>query len=337
MQLCRKGDYVPRAIKKKGPRRRRRRRRRRWTTTTLQTDKNIKSDQTTLWPCPPVRTVGWDWAAHVAPLMRGDLAGPQMKQSGAASTRGNHEPTTRPRREHAGKLIASSLPRRPYTSPTLSLASAAVSWEMAKTTYRHGLATAPEIAYVQPRRRKKSRIKAIDPSRVRLRISYSNIMSPTFMGDPRQISRTLEGRCRRSWRRFKKPPARAWSCGDFPVRRSRRVPSAAKPSPDGREHFRVRGVLGHPWSLEWTNSSIPKMICLSPGFDRESGVLRSLTLLTLLPGRRSPLAGPRPVNSPPTNQTADHGSLHLVGRHQRQPSEVKLAKQRHVPVKFNLR
>ncbi|EJK50843.1 hypothetical protein THAOC_30051, partial [Thalassiosira oceanica] len=27
----------------------------------------------------------------------------------------------------------------------------------------------------------------------------------------------------------KRPPARAWSCGDFPVRRSRRVPSAAKP------------------------------------------------------------------------------------------------------------
>ncbi|EJK69397.1 hypothetical protein THAOC_09352, partial [Thalassiosira oceanica] len=28
-------------------------------------------------------------AAHVAPLMRGDLAGPQMKQSGATSTRSN--------------------------------------------------------------------------------------------------------------------------------------------------------------------------------------------------------------------------------------------------------
>ena len=54
---------------------------------TLQTDKDIKSDQHTLWPCPPVRTVPVGvGAAHVAPLMRGDLAGPQMKQSGAAST-----------------------------------------------------------------------------------------------------------------------------------------------------------------------------------------------------------------------------------------------------------
>ncbi|EJK54362.1 hypothetical protein THAOC_26018 [Thalassiosira oceanica] len=57
------------------------------TTTTLRTDKNIKSDQTTLWPYPPVRTVPVGvGAAHVAPLMRGDLAGPQMKQSGATST-----------------------------------------------------------------------------------------------------------------------------------------------------------------------------------------------------------------------------------------------------------
>ncbi|EJK65983.1 hypothetical protein THAOC_13114, partial [Thalassiosira oceanica] len=57
------------------------------TTTTSRTDKNIKSDQTTLWPYPPVRTVPVGvGAAHVAPLMRGDLAGPQMKQSGAAST-----------------------------------------------------------------------------------------------------------------------------------------------------------------------------------------------------------------------------------------------------------
>ena len=56
-------------------------------TTTSQTDKDIKSDQHTLWPCPPVRTVPVGvGAAHVAPLMRGDLAGPQMKQSGAAST-----------------------------------------------------------------------------------------------------------------------------------------------------------------------------------------------------------------------------------------------------------
>ncbi|EJK63824.1 hypothetical protein THAOC_15500, partial [Thalassiosira oceanica] len=59
------------------------------TTTTSRTDKIIKSDQTTLWPCPPVRTPVGVGAAHVAPLMRGDLAGPQMKQSGqsgAAST-----------------------------------------------------------------------------------------------------------------------------------------------------------------------------------------------------------------------------------------------------------
>ncbi|EJK66440.1 hypothetical protein THAOC_12644 [Thalassiosira oceanica] len=54
----------------------------------LTDGKNIKSDQTTLWPYPPVRTVPVGvGAAHVAPLLRGNLAGPQMKQSGAASTK----------------------------------------------------------------------------------------------------------------------------------------------------------------------------------------------------------------------------------------------------------
>ncbi|EJK63537.1 hypothetical protein THAOC_15796 [Thalassiosira oceanica] len=67
--------------------------------TTSRTDKNIKSDQTTLWPYPPVRTVPVGvGAAHVAPLMRGDLAGPQMKQSGAASTSAK-----RRRRDAAGQ------------------------------------------------------------------------------------------------------------------------------------------------------------------------------------------------------------------------------------------
>ncbi|EJK77536.1 hypothetical protein THAOC_00622, partial [Thalassiosira oceanica] len=43
-----------------------------------------------LYAYPPVRTVPVGvGAAHVAPLMRGDLAGPQMKQSRAASTRGD--------------------------------------------------------------------------------------------------------------------------------------------------------------------------------------------------------------------------------------------------------
>ncbi|EJK71306.1 hypothetical protein THAOC_07273, partial [Thalassiosira oceanica] len=61
-------------------------------------DKNIKSDQTTLWPYPPVRTVPVGvGAAHVAPLMRGDLAGPQMKQSGAASTSERDESSSRRR------------------------------------------------------------------------------------------------------------------------------------------------------------------------------------------------------------------------------------------------
>ncbi|EJK76036.1 hypothetical protein THAOC_02221, partial [Thalassiosira oceanica] len=67
---------VPRAIKKKGSRH----------------HGQTKISNLTKLLCgpiyPPVRTVPVGvGAAHVAPLMRGDLAGPQMKQSGAASTR----------------------------------------------------------------------------------------------------------------------------------------------------------------------------------------------------------------------------------------------------------
>ncbi|EJK63451.1 hypothetical protein THAOC_15887 [Thalassiosira oceanica] len=77
MQLCRKGVQVPRTIKKKGSRRRH--------------HGQTKISNLTKLLCGPIRAavrtvpVGVG-AAHVAPLMRGDLAGPQMKQSGAAST-----------------------------------------------------------------------------------------------------------------------------------------------------------------------------------------------------------------------------------------------------------